>query len=62
MKAQIRRAEIKDAKAISTVVQQAIIRVNSADYTSRQMRAWSAHNTKKRFKENIKIAEIFCYI
>jgi|GEM_PF-4239611 len=59
MKTRIRRPEIKDAKAMSLVVRQAITKVNSADYTPRQVRAWSLHNSEKRLKERIAQGRIF---
>lgn len=59
MKVQIRLARIQDAKSIGRVVQQAIRRVNSADYTPRQILAWSKNNSDERIKERLEKKKVF---
>ncbi|MFA5030345.1 MAG: GNAT family N-acetyltransferase [Patescibacteria group bacterium] len=49
-----RRAVTKDAKTISRLVCDTIRKVNSKDYTPRQINAWIENNTVEQIQEKIK--------
>ena len=56
----IRKANIKDAKKLSYLIQMNAEKVNDNQYTAVQRLAWSAQNKPNDIKEQLKTRIIFC--
>lgn len=59
MKIVIKKATVKDARSISTLLCDTISKVNSKDYTPRQIKAWVQNNAVDQTKERLNRGKIF---
>ena len=55
----IKKATLKDAGKISSLIRQTIKKVNDKGFTKKQLKAWYNHNSVKTIRKNIKEKNVF---
>ena len=55
----IKKATLKDARKISSLIRQTIKKVNDKGFTKKQLKAWYGHNSVKTISKNIREKNVF---